>query len=371
MKHPFEGIIVPEGDADNQKQINRRKALGVIAGAGVAVAAGSAVAQQIAVPPIAPGLPVPPPVGPPSRLPPERVQPKEEQATGEKADQYNLYFVQPKSIRKFSYKRRAELGIFGPYQAGLRNVKELAAKPGFMTWASAKELETLKAAKDVEGVYQIQAAGKTVLGKSTGKGERLMVMLAPNGWSKKPGLETYYSAKAIIAGLQEDFTELRVKFEEGPGGRYINIHFTDPSTVEKVVPAVKGHPQVYQLSWVGSGVSTRARGEEGGGPTTLAVGEEGGPRPTTLAIGEEGGATTRALNEEGGVTTKALGEEGGPTTERLGEEGGRPLTKRLGENGGGVSTQALGEEGGRATTLALGEEGGGIKRLPIEIERRR
>lgn len=50
----------------------------------------------------------------------------------------------------------------------------------------------------------------------------------------------------------------------------------------------------------------------GKGPiyTTLAIGEEC-PDPTTLAIGEEDVFTTLALGEEdgGGPTTKALGEE--------------------------------------------------------------
>jgi hypothetical protein len=95
---------------------------------------------------------------------------------------------------------------------------------------------------------------------------------------------------------------------------------------EKVLEAVKNHPQVFGPQWQGV-------------PTTLAIGEEGGPKVTTMALGEEGNPpapTTRAVGEEGGkppvlppgrVTTHALGEEGaGPppqvTTQALGEEGG-------------------------------------------------
>jgi hypothetical protein len=50
-------------------------------------------------------------------------------------------------------------------------------------------------------------------------------------------------------------------------------------------------------------VTTMAVGEEGGGITTMMVGEE--DKATTLAVGEEGGGT---------VTTLAIGEEGGGTT---------------------------------------------------------
>ena len=114
-------------------------------------------------------------------------------------------------------------------------------------------------------------------------------------------------------------------------------------------------------------LTTLAVGEEGPGPTTLAVGEESQPTtymlgeegPTTLAIGEEGPPmTTLRLGEEG-ATTLAIGEEG-PTTYMVGEEG--PTTLALGEEG--ATTDAIGEEG--PTTLALGEEGPTTLRLGEE-----
>lgn len=128
--------------------------------------------------------------------------------------------------------------------------------------------------------------------------------------------------------------------------------------------------------------STMATGEEGGGPTTMAVGEEDITGPTTMAVGEEtgGGPTTMAVGEEETrmATTMAVGEEGGgPTTMAVGEEGTGPTTMAVGEESGGPTTMALGEEDVRAavtfggppittmavaeeavaTTLALGEEG--------------
>jgi hypothetical protein len=54
-------------------------------------------------------------------------------------------------------------------------------------------------------------------------------------------------------------------------------------------------------------ITTLAVGEEGGGITSMMVGEE--DKATTLAVGEEGGGT---------VTTLAIGEEGGGTVSSSG-----------------------------------------------------
>lgn len=120
--------------------------------------------------------------------------------------------------------------------------------------------------------------------------------------------------------------------------------------------------------------TTMAVGEEGSGPTTMAVGEEDISGPTTMAVGEEGpGPTTMATGEEEAraattlafgeeeppMTTLALGEENPPTTLRFGEEGPTPTTLALGEEGPGPTTKAIGEEGPLPTTQALGEEGPG------------
>lgn len=111
--------------------------------------------------------------------------------------------------------------------------------------------------------------------------------------------------------------------------------------------------------------TTMATGEEGGGPTTMAVGEEEARLATTFAVGEEGPTpTTMALGEEGPTpTTMALGEEETrvATTLAVGEEGPGPTTMALGEEGPVFTTFMVGEEG--ATTFAVGEETGGIPTL--------
>jgi hypothetical protein len=79
------------------------------------------------------------------------------------------------------------------------------------------------------------------------------------------------------------------------------------------------------------GMTTKALGEEGSRPphvTTFAVGEEGAVRPpsrTTKALNEEAGfrppsRTTKALNEEAGFRPPVR-----PTTLAVGEEGGRQI----------------------------------------------
>jgi len=90
--------------------------------------------------------------------------------------------------------------------------------------------------------------------------------------------------------------------------------------------------------------TTNTLGEEGGYPTTTFFNEEGGYYPsTTTRMGEEGGTwspthpTTTRLGEEGGTWSPTS-----PTTMRLGEEGGTwsptsPTTMRLGEEGGGLA----------------------------------
>jgi hypothetical protein len=97
--------------------------------------------------------------------------------------------------------------------------------------------------------------------------------------------------------------------------------------------------------------TTLAVGEEGG-PMTKALGETGGGNAavTTEPFGEEAGKVTslmtpgledgkapatKAKDEEGGgPSTRAVGEEGGPATGAL-NEGGGPVTRRLGEGGFG------------------------------------
>ena len=78
--------------------------------------------------------------------------------------------------------------------------------------------------------------------------------------------------------------------------------------------------------------STRARGEEGGGPSTRRAGEEGA---TTKALGEEGGKTTLRVGEEGGgrITTQAIGEEGGQRPKPVPRENIEVTTDALGEEG--------------------------------------
>lgn len=103
--------------------------------------------------------------------------------------------------------------------------------------------------------------------------------------------------------------------------------------------------------------TTQALGEEGGPKvTTRAIGEEGAKKPpvaTTQAIGEEGGKkpkVTKALNERGIKLTQAL-KEAGKLTRARNENGGVATTLALGEEGGKL-TRARNETG-RISTVPV------------------
>jgi len=313
MQHPFRGILPAESNKPTSDQINRRAALGVIAGI-TAAATTPAWADDSAAPKEA-----------------------EEGPSGK-----TLYFVVPAELEKFKQPNRQALGVWGPFKSRWSDKHPLQDKQGFLSWSTADEAKKIESSPEVKEVILFDAKCVMTFGKP---GETLTVFLSPNSWPnvKQEQVGEYVSIQSLSKSWSGLPGVRKTKLNEKQQAVIVTFAGEAP---EATIAEIRGHAQVHLLSWRGAGVPA----VDPPRPTTLALGEEGGPRPTTLAIGEEGGPTTEAIGEEGGPR---------PSTRRLGEEGGgRPSTKALGEEGGGVTTQAVGEEGGRATTLALGEEGG-------------
>jgi hypothetical protein len=261
-------------------------------------------------------------------------------ALDEKPAGHRLYFVVPKDARKLTAERRKALDIQGDYLNGLKGNKELATRQGFLAWFTPAQAEKVGKESDVATVHALSAADIELPQPPANGPATLVVPLAPDTWRTKPAADTYQSAADVAKQWSKAFAEHKgVQVTARGKTGLVYVAFGDGPIPEKVLEAIKNHPQVVGPQWQGmpttlaigeeGGPITERRGEEGKrppiNPTTMAIGEEGGPRPTTRAVGEEGGKPP--VLPPGRVTTHALGEEGaGPppqvTTQALGEEGG-------------------------------------------------
>lgn len=297
MKHPFAGIM-PNEPSDNSNASaessnpDRREALAAIAGA-VIVAASPAVSSA-----------------------------DEEPTKGAKEPTHALYFVEPTDLKKLMPKRRAELGVHGPFKGRWPEDHRLQDKRGYLAWLTKAQADQVKAADEVKDVFAFNADDVVVYGTPKGLSNQLTIYLSPNSWDAKIPAETFTSANDLAITWTKKFEQDKsLKIKADKEGKSIHITIAGGKPNPDVITAIRESGQVHQITW-STKVTTLAVGEEGGRPTTLAIGEEGGP--TTKRVGEEGGPSTRRLGEEGGPSTDALGEEGGATTLALGEEGGRP-----------------------------------------------
>jgi len=360
MRHPFDGIIIPEMDSQAPPPGEPAETLGR---SGTSPSRRSVLRWLLALPASVVGLAF---AGrataadqPGLKPPPDPIPPK--------PTPHRIYFIVPKDAKTFDARRRKELGIMGKYLDGWPGRKEFERTEGFSAWLTPAEAAKIASQPDVLKVHQLQPEDVVVVGRPRKGFITLRVALTPNNWPVGPDQGTYLSTRALTDEWSKQFARFRnVKVTSLPATSDVFISFSGVIRKE-VITALKANPQVSYMEWVAA-ATTFAMGEEGDRPqpTTLALGEEGG-RVTTQALGEEGGypPTTQRLGEEGGYppTTQRFGEEGDypPTTHRFGEEGSYPpTTQRLGEEGGvQPTTLAIGEEGGpRPTTLAVGEEGG-------------
>ena len=316
MRHPFAEIL-PAEPIEEQRPTRRSalaRTLSLLAGASAFFGGRRAIAQASDTDAEA-----------------DTAKPKlVDQGNGKAAQGYRLYFVVPKSIRKFTTARREALGVDGPYVHGWEGNENWKKSKGFLAWTTREQAKKILAADDVLAAHEIIADDKIKTGNQNGSGGKLTVTLMPNGWANKPAADRYYSAKQLAENWAKKFKS-HVTFAATEGG--IVVKFKTRKMDDDVVNAIAANPQVTHLAWA-SRPTTRAIGEEGG-PTTKRRGEEGGPRPTTLRVGEEG-ATTLAIGEEGG----------GPFPRPIPRPIPRPLPEPLPP---------------RKTTLALGEEGGGLR----------
>lgn len=319
MRHPFAGILVA-----NDLSPSRREVLKSLAAAGLV--AGGLLA---------------------SPAPAQDDGADEEGADEETADRddYAAWWIVPKDFRKFDAKRRAELGVHGPYFTGDQASKPMKGRGGFLAWLTAEQADKIKAAEGVGDVHKLEAADKPSPQDERKGATELLVHVIPGDFKEKPPKGSYQPVAALVVSWREKFSDgadirdSQIKFELDSGNRGVVVNLGAKEPPKEMLEALKEHPQVTLIEW-NRPVSTLALGEEGGpAPTTKRLGEEGGPGPTTLALGEEGGPTTEAIGEEGGPTTLGRGEEGGPIP--------LPSSRARGEEGG-VSTKALGEEGGPA-----------------------
>jgi len=318
MRHPFDGIIIPETETKQPPsgelhawRPSRRSALRWLASLPAALcglgAARSALGQGFA------------------RRRPQSDSPLVDDKPVE-TPLYGLYFVVPEDVRVLPSQRRQELNILGKLLRGWPSRDELRRTASFSAWLLPSEAERLRDEEHIHAVHA-KTADDVVTSGSPNRGDlRAIVPLAPNGWRTKPPRGTYLSVRQVAKQWSREFAKLgNVRVRPVSDQEAIEISFGDGHVAKRVLEAIRSHPQVSLIQWAPR-------------PTTLAVGEEGGggPRvPTTRAVGEEGGWPPE-------VTTRALGEEGGqlphPTTLAVGEEGGQPPPV-------GATTRALGEEG--------------------------
>ena len=248
---------------------------------------------------------------------------------------HRLYLVVPKDKSKFTPERRKELQVEGNYFNDRRGNEDPAAAQGYMAWITPAQAEKLHGESDVKDVRKVGPDDVIVSGTPEEKKATLMVLLSPNNWRTKPDPSTYLKADALAKKWTKEFAEFKdVKVKSLDGVQQVHITFDPGPPPQKVLDALKSCPQVSHLQW-DRRMTTMALGEEGAKPgqprpTTKAIGEEGGvkPQPTTLMFGEEGAVKPQPRPPK--MTTQALGEEGGErmTTMALGEEGGRDNPER-------------------------------------------
>ena len=241
---------------------------------------------------------------------------------------HDRYLVIPADYRKFTAARRKELNVLGNFfSTAMQGKRQTANAGGFLAWLTAEQAKALANEPDVATVRRIEPADIPTPPTSARKGEqKILIRLLPGDWKMRPKVGTYETADAIMTAWQQQFKDTQgVSIARGPQESMLVLEIGTQEPPEKVLTAIKAHPQVVGMQWM---VEAPTRPLAEGGVTTDALGEEGGA--TTLALGEEG------------ATTKALGEEGTPppTTRALGEEG-KPLPPKPGP----VTTFALGEEG--------------------------
>jgi hypothetical protein len=274
---------------------------------------------------------------------------------------HDRYLVVPDDFRQFSARRREELGVLGNHFSSM-NSKQQRGSGGFLAWLTPEQAQQLAAEADVAEVLALTADDIPGPGEATFGATNLLVVLAPNSWSKLPPRDTFATTAQVVAAWSKQFADLKgVAFRAVPrSAGHVVVDLPDGKIPDGLLDGLKQHRQVVGIHWAVP--ATTQAGNEEGGVTTQALGEEGA---TTRAAGEEG-ATTKALGEEGattlrvgeeGATTRALGEEGQPpppTTNALGEEGQPQITTLAGGEEGAAS-RGLREQG--ASTERLGEEG--------------
>lgn len=323
MRHPFAGINIPQSTdpqtAHHSTQLRpTRRAVvqGMLGGLSLAALPWEAAAD-------------------------ERAKPEDQAQPPVTRDRY---LVVPADYRKFTAMRRKELNVLGNFfNPAVQSRDQRRTQGGFLAWLTPQEAEALRAEPDVAGVKRVLPEDIPSPQESARKGDQhVLIRLLPGDWKIKPKAGTYQTAAEILETWQKAFEgHDGLAVLEGPQESMLVLQVGPQELPKDVLAAIKEHPQVVSLQWMAApaqrpsgGVTTDALGEEGAA-TTLALNEEGG-QPTTLALGEEGGPvpSTRALGEEGALPP--------PTTEALGEEG-RPRPPR--PRPGGVTTFALGEEG--------------------------
>jgi hypothetical protein len=320
MRHPFDGIIIPESEAQQSPSSELR---------GLEPSRRSALRWLLSLPTALFGLTSAARSAHGQGLVPKQPRPEEPLLGGKEVNgpRYDLYFVVPNDVRALSPQRREELNILGKLLRGWPTRNELRHTACYSAWLLPTEAERLRREQDIRAVLPKTEDDVLTSGSPNPGDLRAIVPLAPNGWRTKPPPGTYLSVRQVAKQWSRQFATFRnVRVRPATGQDAIQVSFGNGPVSERVLEAIRSHPQVSLIRWASQ-------------PTTLAVGEEGGVRPPV--------PTTRALAEEGGwppqVTTRAIGEEGGrppqPTTLAVGEEGGQPPAV-------GPTTRALGEEGG-------------------------
>ncbi len=298
MQHPFGGLI--NGDSNRSKSMEstplksdttRRAAMGYVAGS---LVAGSMMLKFAHAK--------------------DEQQFQENPEAGARSD-HGRHVVVPRDFRSLKEKRRKELGIHGEFFQSSRN-----GRSGYLAWITPERAKAIAQETDVAGVFTIEPEDLPDLDSAYSGSPQLIVTLVPNSWKKRPDSNTFLSDTEVYGEWkQRHETVQSIKLKKGLKPGTFVFKLTRRVVPEKLLKALKSHPQVVSISWLDK---KEAKPPIGGPvPTTLALGEEGA---TTLAIGEEGGRPVPPLRP----TTKAVGEEGAATTLAIGEEGGKPKQRR-------------------------------------------
>ncbi|MCE9547369.1 MAG: hypothetical protein K8T25_18000 [Planctomycetia bacterium] len=314
MRHPFDGIIIPEERAAEDTGLPSPLRRGFLALSGIPRRTmlgwfGAVVA--------APWL-----IG--GRL---FAAPKKDEKDSDNAAATStraLYYIIPKDKKKLPAATQKKLELDGGYVTGWAARQQYEKTPGYWAWIDDATADKARQDGDVETVEKMTAADIKITGQPRPQGpQQMMIELAPNSWRTKPKHGTFQSANDVARQWAKDFAKENFQFR--PTGNASILVVMPLPTTDAVIDRLKENPQVVALHWAGAdwktstqalgeegGAVTNRAGEQGGGASTRRVGEEGG-QPSTRAAGEEGGATTYALGEEGAgrVSTNAIGEEGG------------------------------------------------------------